>query len=257
MASVPNLRDVGGLPAADGRSVRTGLLYRSSALDHLIGADAAEFNRLGIRTIFDFRTEPERAERPDRVPPGARHVVADVLLDMTGRTPGQIMEAMRDPGSAGREFGDGKGKAIFVDQYRDFVRLDSARRAFGMAFTSVLDMPSRPVLIHCTGGKDRTGWAVAALQLFLGVPPDLVMDDFVASNRYLRPGFETLFADFEARGGDPEILASFLWVRPDYLEAALDEARRLYGTIEGYFADGIGLGDPTLRALRTTFLRGA
>jgi protein-tyrosine phosphatase len=231
-------------------------MYRSSALDQLAGADVAEFDRLGIRTIYDFRTARERAERPDRVPPGTRHIVADVLLDMTGHTPGQIMEAMRDPGSASRAFGDGKGAAMFVDQYRDFVRLDSAREAFGRAYTSAIDARSRPVLIHCTGGKDRTGWAVAALQLFLGVSPDLVIDDFVASNRYLRPGFESLFADFEARGGDSEVLASFLWVRPEYLDAALDEAHRLYGTLEGYFADGIGLSHDTLADLRTTFLEG-
>jgi protein-tyrosine phosphatase len=231
-------------------------MYRSSALDQLTGADVAEFDRLGIRTIYDFRTAPERAARPDRVPSGARHIVADVLLDMTGHTPSRIMEAMRDPGSASRTFGDGKGAAMFVEQYRDFVRLGSARRAFGRALTSVIDERSRPVLIHCTGGKDRTGWAVAVLQLFLGVSPELVIEDFVASNRYLRPGFESLFADFEARGGDPEVLASFLWVRPEYLEAALDEMRRLYGTTDGYFAQGVGLGDDTLDALRATFLDG-
>lgn len=255
IASVPNLREVGGIATADGRPVRTGLLYRSAALDGLDGADATAFARLGIRTIYDFRTEAERAQRPDRIPLGARHVVADVLQDMAGNKPGQIMETMRDPASASRAFGDGKGVAMFVDQYRNFVRLDSARRAFGMAFRSVTDERSRPVLIHCTGGKDRTGWAVAALQLMLGVSAEPIMADYLASNQHLRPGFEDYFADFEARGGDPEVLGSFLWVRPEYLEAALEEMRRSYGTVEGYFADGLGLGDRGLEDLREAFLR--
>lgn len=255
IASVPNLRDVGGISTVDGRHVRAGLLFRSAALDGLAGPDEAAFTRLGIRIIFDFRTEAERAQRPDRIPLGARHVVADVLQDMAGNKPGQIMETMRDPASASRAFGDGKGVAMFVDQYRNFVRLDSARRAFGMAFRSVIDERSRPALIHCTGGKDRTGWAVAALQLMLGVSAELIMADYLASNQHLRPGFEDYFAAFEARGGDPEVLGSFLWVRPEYLEAALEEMRRSYGTVEGYFADGLGLGDRGLEDLREAFLR--
>ena len=254
IASVPNLRDVGGPATADGRPVRTGLLFRSAALDGLDGVGEAAFARLGVRTIYDFRTEAERAERPDRVPPGSKHVVADVLQDMAGNKPGQIMETMRNPAAASAAFGDGKGAAMFVDQYRNFVRLGSARQAFGRAFTSVIDDESRPVLIHCTGGKDRTGWAAAALQLMLGVPAELVMADYLASNQHLRPGFESLFADFEAGGGDAEVLGSFLWVRPEYLEAALDEVRRAYGTIERYFSDGLGLGDGGLEDLRTTFL---
>ena len=245
---------MGGLATAEGRPVRTGLLYRSAALDGLDGADAAAFAGLGIRTIYDFRTDAERAQRPDRVPPGARHVVADVLENMAGHKPGQIMAIMRNPATAHEAFGDGKGAAMFVDQYRDFVRLDSARQAFGRAFASVIDEGTRPVLIHCTGGKDRTGWAAASLQLMLGVPADLVMADYLASNEHLRPGFESSFADFEASGGDPDLLSSFLWVRPEYLEAALDEVRRTFGTVDRYFADGLGLGDGGLEDLRAAFL---
>lgn len=78
----------------------------------------------------------------------------------------------------------------------------------------------------------------------------------MASNAYLRPAFRSFFDDFEARGGDPELIASFLWVRPEYLESALDEMRRSFGTIDRYFADGLGLEGGSLRALRSAFLDG-
>ena len=42
-----------------------------------------------------------------------------------------------------------------------------------------------------------------------------------------------------------------------YLDAALDEVRKSYGAIEGYFADGLGLGSDGLEALRRTFLDGS
>ena len=69
--SLPNLRDVGGHPTADGGRVRTGLLYRSTDLSRLDDAGAAALETLGIRTVFDLRTAGERAGGPDRLPPGA------------------------------------------------------------------------------------------------------------------------------------------------------------------------------------------
>ncbi|MGD0863470.1 MAG: tyrosine-protein phosphatase [Candidatus Limnocylindrales bacterium] len=256
LASVPNLRDVGGLSTADGRRVRTGLLYRSSALDRLEGADALEFARLGVRTIYDFRTEFERTTRPDRVSPDTRYVALDILGSQAKHTPGQIMESMRDPAVAHEEFGNGKGAAMFVAQYREFVSLERARLAFGRVFGDLTDERHRPALIHCMGGKDRTGWAAASLLLLLGVPEDLVMADYLASNGYLQPMFQSFFDDFQAEGGDPDVIADFLWVRPEYLQAALDEMRTSYGTIERYFSDGLRLDHGTLRALRAAFLEG-
>ena len=245
---------MGGLTTADGRRVRTGLLFRSAALDGLEGADVSEFTRLGIRTVYDLRTETERTARPDRVPSDARYVVVDVLDGLGGHSPGEIQEAMRNPTLAREAFRDGKGTAMFVAQYRAFISLDSARGAFGRVFRDLADESCRPALIHCMGGKDRTGWAAASLQLLLGVPADLVMTDFMASNESLRPMFQGFFDDFEARGGDPELIAEFLWVRPAYLEAALEEMRSSFGTIERYFEDGLGLDQQALRGLRTAFL---
>lgn len=245
---------MGGLTAADGRRIRTGLLFRSSALDRVGDADAAALATLGIRTIYDFRTEPERAARPDRLPPGTQYVVADVVGTQAEHTPLQIMQSMRNPAAAREAFGDGKGAAMFVAHYREFVSLDSARLGFGRVFDGLADERYRPALIHCAGGKDRTGWAAASFELLLGVPENLVMADFLASNEHLQAMFQPFFDDFEARGGDPDLIADFMWVRPEYLESALDEMRTSYGTIERYFSHGLGLQGEALRALRAAFV---
>jgi protein-tyrosine phosphatase len=176
--------------------------------------------------------------------------------DEAKHAPSQLMEAMRDPAVALEEFGDGKGTATFLAHYREFVSLESARLALGRVFGDLTEERHRPALIHCMGGKDRTGWAAASLQLLMGVPEDLVTADFLASNGNLRPMFQSFLDDFEARGGDPDLIAEFLWVRPEYLEAALDEMRTAYGTIERYFSDGLRLDDGQLRALREAFLEG-
>jgi len=143
---------------------------------------------------------------------------------------------------------------MFLDHYREFVTLESGRRAMGRFFRDLVDERHRPALIHCMGGKDRTGWLVASFLLRLGVPLDAVMADFLASNDHLGPMLGRFVADFERRGGDPQLIVDFMWTRPAYLEASLDEMRRGYGTVERYFRDGLGIDDATMATLVSQFL---
>lgn len=254
ISSIPNLRDVGGYLTAEGHRVRTGLLYRSSALNHLADEDAGAFARLGIRTVYDLRSDPERHAQPEQLSRGVRYVVADVLGDaMLGRF-SQLMEMVSNPELARELLGEGRGIAMWTDQYRDFVRLDSARAAFGRLFTDIADEANRPTLYHCSTGKDRTGWATAALLLLLGVPYEQVMEDFLLSVTYLRPLVEPMIDAFTARCGDPELLQPFLGVVPDYLDAAHEEVSSSFGTIEGYFAIGLHVDAEIQLALREAFL---
>ncbi|MGW7288225.1 tyrosine-protein phosphatase, partial [Streptomyces sp. NPDC054847] len=58
--TVANLRDLGGTPLPGGRSVRSGLLFRSGQLDRMDAASDPAVAALGIRTVVDFRTRAER-----------------------------------------------------------------------------------------------------------------------------------------------------------------------------------------------------
>uniref|UniRef100_UPI0025B8139D tyrosine-protein phosphatase n=1 Tax=Brevibacterium sp. TaxID=1701 RepID=UPI0025B8139D len=110
-------------------------------------------------------------------------------------------------------------------------------------------------LFHCTTGKDRTGWAAAAALLLLGVDEEDVFADYLLTNRDLLPAFQGLFEQFTAAGGDPEILKPVLGVDPSYLHAALDEMRRHFGSIHGYFSDGLGLDAQAQGELRAALTR--
>ena len=96
IATVPNLRDLGGWPARSGH-VRSGLLFRSAEFSGLGGDDAAAFAELGIRTVCDLRTEQERSADPNVLPADTEYVVVDVLRDATGAAPAQVAAAMSDP----------------------------------------------------------------------------------------------------------------------------------------------------------------
>ena len=216
--SVPNLRDLGGWPTRDGGRVRAGLLYRSVGLSGLRGDDLAAFGRLGIRTVYDLRTEAERGMQPDRLPPETRHFALDVLAGSSTSAPVHLMRALSDPATAREAVGDGKGVAFFVGAYREFVRLDSARAGYGRLFSDLAAEANRPALVHCTTGKDRTGWAVASLLMLLGVADDDVMREYLLSNAALVPMVQPMLDGFAAAGGDPDLLRPLAGVREGVFE---------------------------------------
>lgn len=252
--SVPNLRDLGGHATADGGTVRSGLLYRSTALAFLSDDDAPKLDALGVQTVFDLRTEPERTKRPNRLPAGASMVVCDVMANHEGAAPARMAELLDNPNRAEELIGGGKSEALMIGAYRDFATLDSALGAYRRLFTTVLEEGASPALFHCTTGKDRTGWAAAMTLLLLGVPREEVFTEYLLTNTYLLPSLKFVFDRFEAAGGKPELLRPILGVDASYLQAGLDELEEHFGTVERYFAEGLGVdaaGQQELRALLT------
>lgn len=252
--AVPNLRDLGGWQTLDGGSVRYGLAFRGIELDKLQGDDMTAFANLGIRTVYDLRTEPERTAQPDKYPQGVEYIVVDVLKDATGAGPAQLMKVLADPKAAEQMLGGGKAVAMFEHGYRQIVSLPSALAGYKLFFTDLLSEQHRPAYFHCTTGKDRTGWGAAALLTLLGVPDEQVMQEYLLTNEELLPAVQPVFDKFASAGGDPELLRPILGVQKEYLEAAFDEMRQNYGTIEGYFSQGLGLDKSKQDALRELFV---
>ncbi|HSO30404.1 MAG TPA: tyrosine-protein phosphatase [Candidatus Sulfomarinibacteraceae bacterium] len=252
-----NLRDLGGHATRSGGTIRRGLAYRSADLARLRpDAARAALGQLGIRAVYDLRTGPERQIHPERekLPPGSRYVIADVLRDTQAGSPAAMYRLMNDPKAAEAVFGGGRGVAMFQKRYREFVMLPSARGALRRLFLGLADAGRRPVLFHCTTGKDRTGWAAAALLLLLDVPEDQVRADFMASNDELRGSLDAWLDSFDTDGGDRTWLEPLTQVQPMYLDTALVEVRRTYGSIPGYFTLGLGIDEAGQRRLRDAFV---
>jgi protein-tyrosine phosphatase len=253
LPSAPNLRDLGGWPAG-AVQVRRGVLYRSAALNRLNAADQATFSSMGIRTVFDLRTADERSAQPDQLPAGVSAIVVDVLADSPDAAPAALVKILSDPTAAEELLGGDKTRTLFAHTYRELVSLPSARAGFSRMFTGLLDAETRPALFHCTTGKDRTGWAAAALLLLLGVDEDLVIQEYLLTNTLLLPALQPVFDRFSAAGGDPALLHPVLGVDASYLQASLDEMRVQFGTVETYFADGLGIDAASQAALRRIML---
>ncbi len=170
IASVANLRDIGGYTTRDGAIVRTKLLYRSNQLSRISPNDMKRIAALGLKNEYDLRTAEERAELPDELPPGVNNIWLNVLADSDQSAPAQLGKLLQKPLEANAALGGGKVEDMFEKGYRDFVSLPSARKAYRQLFVDLAKQGSVPALFHCTTGKDRTGWAAAALLALLGVP---------------------------------------------------------------------------------------
>jgi len=251
---VPNLRDLGGWPTHDGGRVRCGLAYRAAEPFTLDDAGRAEFAALGVRTVYDLRSAAECERKPDTVPDGARRVLVDVMADSTHGAPVHVAQLLEDPKAADELLTDGKSVFLFERGYRELVHLPSARTNYHRFFARLSDAASLPVLFHCTTGKDRTGWAAASFLLLLGVSEDDVMHEYLLTNEELMPVMQTVLDKFAAAGGDPKLLLPVVGVEADYLDAALDEMRSEFGTIENYFAGALDIDAASQQTLRSVFV---
>jgi len=252
--SIPNLRDLGGYRTEDGQTVARGLVYRANQLSGITEGDMARLAALKFANDYDLRTAEERDKRPDELPPGVNYVWLDVLADSPQAGPAQLEKLMQDPNVANEQLGGGKVEESFRNSYREFVYLPSAQREFGKLFLAFADPGKLPAVFHCTTGKDRTGWAAAALLTLLGVPRETVMADYLRSNDYILTAYAPIIDQFVAAGGEAEIPKAILGVKAEYLNAAFDEMTTRYGGIENYFTEALHIDADQQAALRRQLL---
>ncbi|WP_327352027.1 tyrosine-protein phosphatase [Streptomyces sp. NBC_01304] len=253
LAASPNMRDVGGLATRDGRQVKRGVTFRSGELSKLDEEQIGVLAALGITRVLDLRTDDERAKGPDRLPQGVPSIHLDVLGDTSsGR-------AAAGAGGAGpadaSSFDDMTKPGAMEGMYRDLVSAGSARKAYRAMFEELAAADGTPVLFHCTGGRDRAGWAAASLQTLLGVSRQDVTADYLASNERLDAYLTKMLEPYAARGADVAKIKQATELRPAFLDAAFQEIDARYGSFEGYLTEGLGLSDTTLATVRAAHLQ--
>ncbi len=254
IVSIPNLRDMGGYKTTNGNTIVKGLVYRSNQLYDISPDDMLLLANLNLKNDFDLRTISERDAKPDELPDGVNNVWLDVLADDPTSGPANLIKLLQDPQQANIDLGNGQVEEKFMDAYRQFITLESADTAFRELFRSLGDETELPALFHCTTGKDRTGWAAAALLTLIGVPEKVVMEDYLRSNEYILPMYEAYIQQFVDEGGDRSIPEAIFGVKEEYLNAAFDKMNTKYGSIEKYFSDGLGISVVQQAALRNLYL---
>src|SRR5262245_58849167 len=173
-----NLRDLGGYGTVDAGRVRTGCLFRSDELHGLTNEDLEIVGRLGIRVVFDLRNADERVARPNRLPPDVELLERTSPSTPTGPT--HTTDEQIELGTL----------PVPDDEYFTTVYVGLLERLapeLRIIIERAVDAPARPVLFHCAAGKDRTGIAAAVLLGLLGVPDDVILDDYALTSTCATP----------------------------------------------------------------------
>jgi protein-tyrosine phosphatase len=184
-----NVRDVGGLPTVDGRTVRTGVLIRSANLQHLTVADVSRLvDELGVRRVIDLRTDIEvssQAPGPMHAHPGVtvRHLSLypdDNRGESDLREPSDVLLPWH--GERGEHGADGDRDPA-LGPYLRYLR---RRPDSIVAALRTIAEPDGATLVHCAAGKDRTGMVIALALTMVGVSRELVAADYAHTQSRIR-----------------------------------------------------------------------
>jgi len=233
-----NFRDFGGYDIQNGSKIKPGLLYRSESLARLTDSDLKKIESLGIKIVCDLRTHDEVKKEPDRLPNNSG--IKSIHIPMKSKWHHEL-------GILPTIFSLVTGKArkmdfekVLIEIYREFVT------DFNHEFSTILklftDSNNLPILIHCKGGKDRTGFACALIQLLLEMPLELVDQDYLLTNKCfekIKDEFMDRFKYLSIFGVTKEKLLPFFEARKQYLEAAFDQIKMDYGTVNDYTERGL------------------
>lgn len=242
LAGVANFRDIAGsgagLALADGGHLTRGVVFRSGKLQHLSAADRAALVRAGVTDIFDLRTVEVARRSPDPSVGDATYHLINVFAVYATNDP-----APTTVSAATRER---------QRMNRQFVTDPKQRKRLGLLLRGIADARGA-VIIHCTEGKDRTGWAAALLQSIAGADEEAVMDDYLLSNQRRADIIDQGVAKARRSGGRTaaDIARVRLTVAAGYLGAGLDAMKARYGDLDGYLTSGLGLDRTTIERLRT------
>lgn len=217
-----NVRDVGGLPTADGRVVREGVLIRSDSLQYLTDEGVAAVRRSGVSRIVDLRGDDE---------------VAGFPTPFTG-TPLAVRQALQDP--ADPELPTIVETCTWM--------LDRRPELFAAAVKAIADEPDGAVVVHCHGGKDRTGMVVALALSVAGVPEEEIVADYFRTQERLAGWLEEQLAEEPDTSRHPELI-EFRDTRAESIVAILRHLDTKYGSPEAYLRHG-GLTSADLDKLR-------
>jgi protein-tyrosine phosphatase len=236
LVGASNFRDLGGYATRDGRTVQWRQLFRSNHLAHLTDDDVTVVRGLGVTRAFDFRGVAERTE--------AMCGMNDVTVHSLPVEP-TVVAALRAIASE-RALTTEDAIDVMRESYRGYVQDNTAR--YRTLFTHLLE-DRAPLVVHCTAGKDRTGFACALILHALGVPDEVINEDYLLTNQFYKrdPSASTDLPD--------EVKQVLGTVRMAFLGSSFEAIEADYGDLDTYFRDGLGLGAAERKELEGRYLQ--
>lgn len=226
-----NFRDLGGIRATNNKVVAEKRIFRSERFDTITDSDIRVLKRLNLKTIVDLRSESERklSPNPSCFGSGVDLLNLNVLTDVRSAQ-GSLFDPLRtDPSPMGamqvmRDIYEGM-PAAFVS----YIPMIFERIAYFQL----------PLVIHCSAGKDRTGFLSVILLSVLGVNEKEYIEDYLKTEKYIdknkwRRSIENLLKGQLGFIPSQEVVDIILGVREEYIKFAIEKINNNFGGMDGY-----------------------
>jgi protein-tyrosine phosphatase len=222
-----NVRDIGGYPTKDGEFTQWGKYYRADSIHQLPVESRKLLLQKGIDLIVDLRFPHE----------GAYHFHQELGIKY-------VNISLHNPVDLRTE----KPKSL-LELYCNII--DSKQESVYLIFQSFIAEQGKAILFHCKSGKDRTGIIAALLLDLVGVPHEIIVEDYALSATYLLPLLEERRSRLAALHGikDTTLLES----RPETMREFLKYLNKRYASAEGYLKK-IGISEMEIELLRKDFI---
>ena len=249
-----NIRDLGGIPTKDGRHIKKGMLFRSSALAFFNEEELAPVRALGLKTILDFRSAKGSGKTVNPLLVGAEYFnkcagFQNIMEDLN--SPGELASLVFDE--------DQKGNLIDVLVSSYTASLAFSNESFQFMFDRLL-AGKAPLMFHCANGKDRTGVAAMLLLLALGADEKAVKEDFLMSNLNRKARIDEAMKKYRIISGRSGNARSFLTmlrgVLPEAADMMMSEILERYETYENFMDKEYGFDADKLEKFRSMYLEG-
>ncbi len=233
-----NMRDTGGYATANGETTRCGTLLRSDGLGALDDSGRQTLRALGVRTVIDLRTNFERENTPSQLDGLGANVLHRPIFEHPIEPTDSTMQGITLAGLYATWITERAPE--LVGAVRELAKTDAL-----------------PALVHCTGGKDRTGLVIALALSAVGVPDDVVAADYGATNLFLtEAAVQTMSGASTVSGVDKDRLMAMMASPPELLISTLRSLRETYGNVSE-FLRAHGMSGEEIGALREVLLTAA
>lgn len=229
-----NFRDLGGYRTREGRTVRSGVLFRADALHFMTPEDMAFVQTsLGLSTVVDLRN-PDEADAAGRWPGDGSSVSYRSIPFLEDRD-------ISHPG-------EGVDPVVRLTEIYTWIIANAGERV-ARALNLLAESETLPAVVHCTAGKDRTGVLSAIVLGLLGVDDEQIMADYCLTNQVIGVLGERL----RQRPGNEGRPLYLFEAQPRAMERALSDINNGWGGPEG-FVLAHGVGPETIQRLRDALL---
>ncbi|MGL4991475.1 MAG: tyrosine-protein phosphatase [Sarcina sp.] len=248
-----NFRDLGGMKASDGKTVKWDKFYRSDSLATLTEQDINYLENIDFKIILDYRSQQEASYEKDKTIPHSKYINISAM-PMDAKFNGNLdMNYLLKNGAA--LFQNKENPTDFLTKGYEDMAFNNP--AFKQLISIMKEDDTRPFVQHCKSGKDRTGIGSALVLLLLGVPMETVKQDYLASNIYRKNYNDSIIKKYKKYLDTDEKVALFnmvMDVKEEYFDATFKTIFSKYKTLDEYFEKEYNLTTQDITNLRDKYL---